>query len=78
MTFLTDQEKQVILEEAQNAKNIGYCHLTLSWESGVLARVNFDHNVEKEVLKARLDPTPKIRELLARGSKPLTARQTGV
>lgn len=75
---LTEREKQVILEEAEKAKELGYCRRIEEWVDGVLAAVDFQFKIDKDQLKARLDPDPITHEVLNRGGKPLTKRQTGV
>lgn len=75
---LTELEKQVILEEAQKAKESRFGRLNLQWSNGILSAVQVIEEVSKDELKARLDPNPVVREIMARGSKVLTKPQTGV
>lgn len=74
---LTELEIKVILEEAEKAKNNVFSTLTLGWQNGILNRAQIVTEVNKDELKARLDPNPIVREVLSRGGKPLTPRSSG-
>ena len=69
---LTPLELQVITEEAEKAKEAGYCHQTFQWVAGSLTGVQLVTNANKDELKARLDPNPPIRKALERGARVLT------
>lgn len=75
---LTEREKEVLLQEAEKAKEMGYCLQVFRWLGGAIRGVRYEIEVNQDELKARLDPDPTTHEILARGGKPLTKRQTGV
>lgn len=75
---LTEREREVILQEAEKAKEMGYCLQVFRWLAGTIRGVKYETEVDQDELKARLDPDPVTHEVLTRGGKPLTNRQRGV
>ncbi len=75
---LTEREREVILQEAEKAKEMGYCLQVFRWLGGAIRGVKYEMEVNQDELKARLDPDPITHEILERGGKVLTKRQTGV
>ena len=69
---LTPLELQVLVEEAEKAKEAGYCRQTFEWLGHNLWGVELLNKANKDELRARLDP--KSREILGRGGKVLTQR----
>lgn len=72
---LTPQEQQVILEEAERAKEAVFSRLTLQWSNGILSGVQIVQDLSKDEIRARLDP--KSRVLMERGGKVLTQDRSG-
>lgn len=53
--MLTENEKLVILQESEKAKDMRFCKRIETWIAGNLVGVDFEFKLDKDALKIRLN-----------------------